>query len=576
MCKRIPAALCAAVLLLSACSHTGSPASDTNAETAAASSAAAVTDVSEPASERPCAPVTEAPEPEPVETAPAPTAPENPVAAGRIRVYTDDSRYSAWQPPAALYTRPEGRDLSVFHPENANGRIYPYYAAGLYEGNYRIGFHTGFVDSSWTLVTDSVYTQVDVLSKNTETGYHAGDSSFLPLWRITRVEIVTLQNYGSEESPALYPEGDVLFGIAAMDGSFSLPCVYYIIDFYEDRIICYRESGEEGEQRECEVYDLHGRLRTTSQALRAATGFENFWVKYGEGYYLVYDPWNGGACFCSEDGTAVLGPYRAAEPFREGVAAVCREADGLYGFIDSSGSWVIEPEYASALSFDSGLAHVKLPGTSGRVIDRSGKTVLSVPRGASVSVKPYGIVIRETHYESLYDRSGVQLTPPRSKWSVYDNRLLCLYTDDGVLVRDLETGVETDLPETTRLEFGVYHVGDGLQRCFMARETDGHLYYYPEDLSERVDLGPEEALDWEFTRMYNPEIDEVTLKEYYLLNDNGICSFYDENAELLGTMPGNAPCLIDGMVFDTDSFACTYRSLAGELLFSFPLLGVED
>ncbi|MBQ1755306.1 MAG: hypothetical protein IIZ96_01100, partial [Oscillospiraceae bacterium] len=103
--------LCVLALLLSACTADGKP-----------SAATASVPVSGPTDE------TAAPTAPPTEPAPDPSGSVTP---GGWQVYTDPSAYRPAE--GALYTRPTGVDLREFHPENANGRVYPYYTDTLYE-----------------------------------------------------------------------------------------------------------------------------------------------------------------------------------------------------------------------------------------------------------------------------------------------------------------------------------------------------------------------------------------------------------------------------------------------------------
>lgn len=52
-----------------------------------------------------------------------------------------------------------------------------------------------------------------------------------------------------------------------------------------------------------------------------------------------------------------------------------RKKDGKYGYIDSTGKFVIEPRFNWAGEFSEGLARVGIGGKGG-VIDRTGKVVV--------------------------------------------------------------------------------------------------------------------------------------------------------------------------------------------------------
>ena len=70
----------------------------------------------------------------------------------------------------------------------------------------------------------------------------------------------------------------------------------------------------------------------------------------------------------------LCGTYASVGPFREGLSVV-RNKDALKGYIDLSGSLVIEPEYLVAFAFKNGRAIVG-NGVSRGAIDKTGNIVI--------------------------------------------------------------------------------------------------------------------------------------------------------------------------------------------------------
>ena len=86
------------------------------------------------------------------------------------------------------------------------------------------------------------------------------------------------------------------------------------------------------------------------------------WMVNGATFYLV--------------GNSVIRPqFEAAMTFREGLARV--SVGGLWGFIDHSGAFVIEPQFAMVYDLDSGLSVTgwKKRGPKG-YINKSGRCVI--------------------------------------------------------------------------------------------------------------------------------------------------------------------------------------------------------
>jgi hypothetical protein len=102
-------------------------------------------------------------------------------------------------------------------------------------------------------------------------------------------------------------------------------------------------------------------------------------LKFAEGLCDVSG--KGGYGFIDTRGRLVI-DYKfyvtADEGFSEGLcAAAIRQANGriLNGYINRSGEWVIEPQFAGAEPFKNGIAHVTPNGMEWGYIDRQGKYI---------------------------------------------------------------------------------------------------------------------------------------------------------------------------------------------------------
>ncbi|MEL7610822.1 MAG: WG repeat-containing protein [Bacillota bacterium] len=79
----------------------------------------------------------------------------------------------------------------------------------------------------------------------------------------------------------------------------------------------------------------------------------------------------------NSDGETVIEPkYTDAKEFEEDVAFAKDQQIGLYGLIDRSGNWLVEPCWADVSAFCSGRAAVQKDGGSWGYIDAKGKLVV--------------------------------------------------------------------------------------------------------------------------------------------------------------------------------------------------------
>jgi hypothetical protein len=98
--------------------------------------------------------------------------------------------------------------------------------------------------------------------------------------------------------------------------------------------------------------------------------------------------------------------------FAEGLAAAQRYGDKTVGFIDSSGAFVISPQYDQAAPFTEGLAAVRR-GKLWGFIDRLGQQVIDT-RFQSVSEFSEGLAPTLVNGRYGYiDRSGRFIIPPQ-------------------------------------------------------------------------------------------------------------------------------------------------------------------
>jgi hypothetical protein len=107
--------------------------------------------------------------------------------------------------------------------------------------------------------------------------------------------------------------------------------------------------------------------------------------EFSEGLAAVAIEDEEGGClfgYIDKTGTWVVQPaFRGgAAVFSEGLAAASKDGAGDWGYIDKTGAWVIEPTFASAQPFSEGLAEVALPDEGGEYpqgfIDKSGTMVI--------------------------------------------------------------------------------------------------------------------------------------------------------------------------------------------------------
>lgn len=554
--------LCVLALLLSACTVDGKP-----------SAATASVPVSGPTDE------TAAPTAPPTESA---SDGSGSVTPGGWQVYTDPSAYRPAE--GALYTRPAGVDLREFHPENANGRVYPYYTDTLYEDigdgqSWACGHHAGFVDETGTIVTDGVYSSISILfdSLNEYDPYAEGPR--LPLWRTGQLESVTVV----DEGEYTYPVGAIRYGVVAMDGSFSIPCEYVSIQPFSDRFLCNRSW----DKPDFLIFDLSGNVLITSRELYPDNC--DWWhVSYAEGLYLLCSGLRDGTTeyrFVDESGTPVLGPYRFANVFHGALAPVSLDGDRT-GLIDRTGSWVVEPTYSSISYAPDGCFLAEIDhGSDGAygiyaVLDPEGREVFRTDGSSWINSVPCGYMLDRPEGEDdvFYDPSG-QAIWTGADWTCVDEQTFYVKQNDGVLrIVNAATGAELQTELLDYVEPGVAIRQGEMVRGYQGRNWDtGDFYFIPADLSGIREIEADPTFPLDFYESSSRLTDQVTGDAYYsIFNGHGF-ELYSEDGDRLTTLQQSWATIYNGRIFEADDeLFCTYRSLDGELLFRFPMYSGAD
>ncbi|MBX3012744.1 MAG: WG repeat-containing protein [Caldilineaceae bacterium] len=150
-------------------------------------------------------------------------------------------------------------------------------------------------------------------------------------------------------------------------------------------------------------------------------------------------------------GRFVLGEQRflAAEPFREGLAAVSYDGQ-QYGYIDRQGQVVIGMQFTAAESFQEGLAAVQFGGQYG-YIDRSGRFVIPPQFEAA---KPFSqglaavVLGGKTGY--INSRGDIVIEPTFDVGSDFQEGRALVTTGDRLTYIDPAGTVMVDIPGLTQ------------------------------------------------------------------------------------------------------------------------------
>ena len=259
-------------------------------------------------------------------------------AVAAPNVNTNRERLTDYVPFEAIYTRADGDLIDALEPSTNYGRLLP--------------FVGGLVTEEGEIVLDPVCTSVTAASYTTTAG-------------TVYLDVYILE--GADGSYAVCgADGAWCTGF---DFSAVLPMelgVLCVQDEQANRAVCYAEDGSL-------VFDTASFGELSNLAAGSISS-----LALCEGGLMCIDYVNGQKGFISADGTVLnraterASFYDDALPFSGGLASV--KTNGVWGYIDTNGEFVIDPAFEEAGSFVGSLAAVKRNG-AWCVINKSGEVL---------------------------------------------------------------------------------------------------------------------------------------------------------------------------------------------------------
>ena len=530
-----------------------------------------------------CGSVTESPEPsetpeatpaEPEQAAPAEPEPEaepvheNVLPSG-IVVKTDYSKLTGYDAGEAIYTRVFEEYTDELIPSGDYGMLYPFIGAELFSDygdgySWMSGRLYGLCDDFGRIVVDPVYCSVEQV-------YDYAEYSYYPYYYLTK------HNPDYVVSEYEYDPDSQLVRVAALDGSWICENDYRYISYNDGYFVCERDG----------VYDIldgAGQIISRSEEFPIANEgmsgkVSGITVTDGKLCLTVnenYSEWY----YTDLYGNMLFGPYSQACEFSCGLASASPAGSELYGYIDTEGSWAIEPQFEYAGSFVDGLASVTYPGGAGAIIDTTGMQYFYSDSGSySVEQKwirlwyydEYGNYVTEI-YDLSFDPFPVLCTGE----TALNGDIYYAGDDTGAYLLNSVTGEKlfyegasyvsplyVDMMDISDLMMISYHSEDGEHYI-----NTGTIYSAKH--GEVMTYGENESV----SGMHDPVTDSYYIRKYASADGSNYFSecVYDDSGARLGVNCDSVYEVINGRFLVTDGFYTGYQDADGNWLFRYPLL----
>lgn len=191
------------------------------------------------------------------------------------------------------------------------------------------------------------------------TNVYADASGIVEVARLDNLTIVDCRAYS--EGLAAIKDSTYGWGYIDEEGKIAIEPQFQEVRDFSNGYACVKRNGNQM------FIDKTGNT--------VSTGWKNYGVEYSEGVLQVQDE-NGKWGYVDTNGDIVLEPqWDSSSEFYDGLAAA--EKDGLYGYINTTGEFVIPPQWDYAGAFDdSGLGYIVKNKERG-YIDENGNIVIS-------------------------------------------------------------------------------------------------------------------------------------------------------------------------------------------------------
>ena len=426
-------------------------------------------------------------------------------------IATDRNELTELEPFLSVYSRESGLTITELVPSGSYGRLLP--------------FGGGLVTESGRIVLDPVLQSVTTAS------YEKGSAR-------EYLNIYILQN------------ADGLYAVCGADGSWVSGFDYVSVYPMELGVLCV--SDEEANLAVCYGEDGSVVFDTASfsydRSMMAAGSVST--LAQCENGLMLCSYQRGTKSFLRTDGTALnrnegrTSYFEDALPFSEGLAAV--RNNGRWGYIDTNGEYVVQPQYERATAFVGGCAAV-YGGGMWQIIDTTGTVRLQLPGVSEVtlgygSIEADGTYYNTTSYEQAvyYGYTGIPV-------------------DGGFWVRGA-AGVRVFLYGGDQ----VYFSGGA---ALLGRSGDLWLVELADGSQAVMDEHSRVVIYGECSFLQ----DEAT-GETYIYNP-GTRTLYDAAGVLVAE--GCAGTVIDGFAWCEDSLSCGWKDPSGEWVFRVYTLGAD-
>lgn len=467
------------------------------------------------------------------------------------------TNYSQYAPREALLPKyiPAAEPCYDLVASDSYGAIYPY--AGLSTSTEFSGsrFQYGMVDARGQILTEPVYSQVELLWHWDD---YTGFSQSHPYWILEKQIVDEDYNY------------TFLYAVANQDGSVVTECSYSAISWGDGYILAVDTAGE---QPRFDIFDSEMQLYLRSEDIPALEQIPKNYLNYfsaelSDGMFLFYCTDESGQSlyyFTDLQGETLLGPYSYAEQFIDGIALV-QDSYDTYGYINKSGEPCFPYSFTYCSGFREGVAVVGDVNGTRSLVDREGN-----------------VILREGEWQTLYRTQDIYGLQEEGIVNYYNARGELIYEDIPYNWDYLGHGIFSDWENELI-------VGATQKRFTVSREEDS--YHYPNPL---WDYGfdyitVEDFTDQTVTYLLNEELEllekvEGTMnlltsseKAILYAQEGQSMRFYDRELQPLFscTLPFDGylrTCLYEDRVMIFCERYCLHYSLSGELLFCYLLPG---
>ncbi|MDO4488014.1 MAG: hypothetical protein Q4B67_02825, partial [Eubacteriales bacterium] len=488
-------------------------------------------------------------------------------------VKTDYTYYVKNTLPEDKFTRLEEGPMNSLKARDDYGTLYPYVGGYLFSDDgsysYQAGSMNGFYDAKGRLVTDPVYSGIDIIGYNDSVTF---EYKTIPFYRMST----------ADESGEKFKST-----FASIDGKVVCDKTYDYVMGLKNRIFCINyalfdeEEGYAEDARDTfDIYDFDGNLVLNSEDVPWASSLYNV----GDDYYVFQEvdkDFYYHYYLTDLAGKKILGPYEYIDGYQDGRAVVelgYKNGDILFNVVDLMDNRLFQETKTSVTRLKDGSFVVRNMSGQNELATKNGKVIKLLDDGF-ITATDFGFINqKQDSFIKCYNFEGELLFEDYfDSWYTAGEKGI-IYSRKGAGIYIVDIMNDKQLYIEGAEDLSPFYNMDGMEDGRILRasnyyydEAKGKSYMHNWILNENLDI----IKDIKDCYIYM-NTDHITGEKYYVIEkDVNDYEYYDLDFKQFGKY-STYYRIVGGQYMTDDEYGFTARDKDGNIVFRYNFVNSYD